>query len=77
MDAPAGPVPSVAWGGANLTTAQEPPGAPGTEAAAVAAAEAAAAAVMASQVDAPLVTPAAAGRPPQATEVVSARDEEQ
>lgn len=77
VDAPAGPAPSVERSGAVSTTAEGPPGASHTQAAAVAAAEAAAAAVLASQVDAPLVTPVAAGSPPQAAEVVSSRDQEQ
>lgn len=65
VDAPSGPAPSVARSGAVSTTAERPPNASHTQVAAVAAAEAAAAAVVASQVDAPLVTPAAASSPPQ------------
>lgn len=65
VDAPAGPAPNAAWSGAMLTTVEGPPDASHAQAAAVAAAEMAAAADVACQVDAPLVTPAAAGSQPQ------------
>lgn len=67
VDAPLGPVPCAAWSGALSTTLVRPPRALLGQAAAIAAAEAATAANVASQVDAPLVTPAALGHwPPPA-----------
>lgn len=68
VDAPTGPVPCAAWSAAMSTNPERPPRALLGQAAAMAAAEAATAANVASQVDAPLVTPAALGHwsPPAA-----------